>query len=482
MVNKPNQTTQAGSRLSAVVLAAGFGKRMHSEKAKVLHGFLGKPMIFYPVDAALKAGVDQVTIVVGHQKEAVETYLKDAFPNAPLVFVQQSVPKGTGDAARCARQALDGFDEALFLCGDTPNLDAGTLCELIALHRREQPALTLTSFDAPDPTGYGRIERKKGGHIEGIIEHRDASEKQRKITEVNAGLYLARTATFWDALDQVDSQNDQGEIYLTDVVGILATAGTAVTSFHLAHPWRLEGINSRTQLAELERQALHHITTSLMDSGVTLEDPQTLRIETGVEVGRDTVIGAHVELRGHTKIGQGCRIETGCVLQDTILADRVHLKPYVVADHASLATDTVAGPFAHLRPDTVLSEGARVGNFVETKKTTLGPGSKANHLSYLGDCEIGKNVNVGAGTITCNYDGTHKHRTVLEDEVFIGSDTQLVAPVRVGRRATVAAGTTVTKDVPAGSLALSRSPQVNKEGYDERWRKPREAQKKKKES
>jgi bifunctional UDP-N-acetylglucosamine pyrophosphorylase/glucosamine-1-phosphate N-acetyltransferase len=294
------------------------------------------------------------------------------------------------------------------------------------------------------------------------------------IDEVNAGIYVVRRELLGDAIANLTPQNAQGELYLTDIVASLASAGRSVDAYVLDDPERAMGVNTRAQLVEAEWLLGSKTIADLLDAGVVVQDPTSVRIEHGVSVGPDTVLASGVQLLGKTTVGAGCHIETGCILRDTSVGDSVHIKPYVVSELAALSDGAVAGPFTHLRPASILGPGARVGNFVEMKKTHLGAGSKANHLSYLGDCWVGQGVNVGAGTITCNYDGTNKHKTVLEDGVFIGSDTQLVAPVTVGARATVAAGTTVTEDVPPGALALSRTRQVNREGYDEGYRKPRE--------
>lgn len=460
--------------LVAVVLAAGEGTRMRSDLVKVLHPVLGRPMAAFPVAAALGAGATRVAVVVGHQAPEVRAALERAFPDADLQFPVQERRDGTGGALRAARHAVEGADLALVLCGDTPALDAATLAAFLDDHRGAGRALTVLSFVAEDPTGYGRIVRDAGGRVRRIVEHRDATEDERRIGEVNAGVYAGAARTLLEALAKVGSQNAQGEVYLTDVVERVASEGGLVGTFTLREPLRVAGVNTRAQLAEIEGFMLAERRRILMESGVTMVLPETIVLDHDVAVGRDTVLGPGVQLRDGTVVGERCRIDAGCVLTGTRLGDGVHVKPYVVAEEAVLEDGAEAGPFAHLRPGTVLGPSAKVGNFVETKKARIGRGSKANHLSYLGDCEVGEEVNVGAGTITCNYDGVDKHRTVIEDGVFIGSDTQLVAPVRVGRRATVAAGTTVTADVPAGALVLSRAPQVVKEGYDERRRRPRE--------
>ncbi|MFT7582469.1 MAG: bifunctional UDP-N-acetylglucosamine pyrophosphorylase/glucosamine-1-phosphate N-acetyltransferase [Myxococcota bacterium] len=463
-----------GRRLAAVVLAAGKGTRMRSETTKVLHPFLGRPMVAWSVEAAFGAGCTRVAVVVGHQGDAVRHAVIEAFPSRDVVFVEQVTQRGTGDAVRCALPAIEGCDTLMIISGDTPALDSETLLALAADHASQSSTLTVASFEAADPTGYGRIVRDANGTFVRIVEHADATAEERAITDVNAGLYMAECGPLADALASLDSNNAQGELYVTDAAALARDAGHHVTAWQLSDPLRVAGVNTRAHLAALEGEVHRRQIQQRMLDGVTFEAPDSVRVEAQVFIDADTRIGADVELRGATRIGKRCRIERGCVLTDCTVGDDVHIKPYVVGTEAILEHKAIAGPFAHLRPATRLAEGAKVGNFVETKKTTLGPGSKANHLTYLGDCEVGRGVNIGAGTITCNYDGADKHKTVLEDGVFIGSDTQLVAPVRVGKNATVGAGTTVTRDVPEGALVLSRTAQREVAGYYEKRRRPRE--------
>lgn len=477
-MTETTHTTEGTRRLAAVVLAAGEGTRMRSERAKVLHEVLGRPMVRYPVEAARRAGADRVVVVVGHQQEAVAGVLRGALeeegPDDRLVFVEQPERRGTADAVRRTAEAVAGFDEVLILCGDTPALDGASLRGLVDAHREADATLTLLAARLDEPAGYGRVLRGESGAVEGVVEHRDATEAQRAIPEVNTGVYLARRDALFEALERVGSDNAQGELYLPDVVALTAAEGRRVRTHALSDPELVLGVNDRVQLARVEEVVLARRREALMRAGVTLQQPDTVRIEPDVAVDADAVIGPGVQLHGRTHVGAGARVEAGCVLEDTVVGPGARLMPYVVADGARVEAGASAGPFAHLRTRTVLREGARVGNFVETKKTTMAPGSKANHLAYLGDAEVGRGTNVGAGTITCNYDGISKHRTEIEDEVFIGSDVQLVAPVRLGRRATIAAGATITRDVPAGALALTRVSQTHKDDYDERYRRPRE--------
>ncbi|TNF31941.1 MAG: UDP-N-acetylglucosamine diphosphorylase/glucosamine-1-phosphate N-acetyltransferase [Deltaproteobacteria bacterium] len=460
-------------RTAAIVLAAGKGTRMRSARAKVLHPVLGRPMISWIVGATLEAGFDQVVVVVGHQREAVADALRRDFPDAPIGFAHQAEQRGTGHAVQCALPATEGADAVAILSGDTPALDADTLRRLAQLKAERGATLVVTTFEADDPTGYGRIVRDADGAVSRIVEHKDATPAERALHEVNAGLYLADRAALADALAQLTTDNAQGELYLTDAVALTAAHGGRVAGFVLHDPFRVAGINTRAQLAAIERELLARRLDALMEAGVTLEDPASTRVEAPVEIGEDTVLGPGVQLKGRTVIGRDCRIDAGVVLTDTTVGDGAHIKPYVVAESAEVGPGAAAGPFAHLRPGTVLGPEVKVGNFVETKKATLGRGAKASHLSYLGDCEVGAGANIGAGTITCNYDGFDKHRTVIGEGVFIGSDTQLVAPVEVGANAVVGAGTTVTRNVAPGALVVSRTPQKEIAGYYDRYRKPK---------
>ncbi len=466
---------------AAVILAAGEGKRMKSDRAKVLHEVLGRSLVGHVVHRALSAGASPVVVVVGVQGDAVRRHLEERFPGAPLEFVVQEERRGTADAVRRAVPALRRFRGDVFLlCGDVPALPVRALRDLLRHHRRRQASLTILTAELDDPTGYGRIVRDARGRVTAIVEHRDASPEQRRIREINSGTYCARWPDLAGVLDRIRADNAQGEYYLTDAVRELIADGKTVVARVHPVPGEVEGINSRRQLAAVAAILRDQVNGRLMDGGVTILDPATTWIDDTVRVGRDTVIHPGVTLEGTTRIGRGVTIRSGCRLAGTRVGDGTTVLDHVVATDARIGTSCSVGPFTHLRPGTDIRKGCKVGNFVEIKKSVLGEGTKASHLSYLGDATLGRGVNVGAGTITCNYDGEKKHPTILEDGVFIGSDTQLVAPVRVGKGAYVGAGATVTHDVPPGALAISRAPQKNIEGWVERRKQRKGGRSKKK--
>jgi bifunctional UDP-N-acetylglucosamine pyrophosphorylase/glucosamine-1-phosphate N-acetyltransferase len=454
-----------------IVLAAGLGTRMRSSRAKVLHQLGGLPLIRHPLAAVGPLGPARVVVVVGHQADDVrEAVLGSGLPADTVLQAEQ---RGTGHAVQCAVPAMAGFDgDVLVLYGDVPLVTTATLRLLVDTHRREGADLTLLTMRYADPTGYGRILRDAAGRVCGIVEHKDASPAEREIKEVNPGLYCVRASVLFPLLGELRADNAQGELYLTDVVGLAATTGRTIASVELERPDEVAGINTRRELAEMEARLRDDLTRRWMDAGVTFEDPATAYLGPEVEIGRDTVIGPNVVLRGKTRIGEGCRIDGTAFLVDTTLGDRVHVRFACTAEDARVADDAIVGPFARLRPGTELGPRVHIGNFVETKKAKLGAGTKANHLTYLGDCEIGPDTNVGAGTITCNYDGStgKKSKTVIGARVQIGSDTQLVAPVTVHDDAYVGAGTTVTRDVPPGALVVTRTPPRVLEGWVARRR------------
>jgi bifunctional UDP-N-acetylglucosamine pyrophosphorylase/glucosamine-1-phosphate N-acetyltransferase len=456
-------TPAAKNPLAAIVLAAGKGTRMRSARAKVLHELLGRPLACYPVELARSLGADPVVAVLCHQHEAVEATLVARFGAGAITVVEQAEQRGTGHAVRLAMPALAKMADGLVLVlyGDVPLLRRETLEELVGTVRR-YGCLALITATPPDATGYGRILRDERGHVIRVVEQKDATPDEQAITEINAGIYCGPADFFREAVLGLGSANAQGEYYLTDVVA-RAAQGIGVSAIE-ADFGDVAGINDRQQLAEAEATLRTRINRA-WQAHVTFRDPATAVVEPDVEIGVDAELGRNVALRGRTRIGHGVRIGDGCILTDTEVGAGAELRPYSIATDTVIGPGAIIGPFAHMRPGTQLGPDVHLCNFVETKKTVVGRGSKANHLSYLGDTTIGEKVNVGAGTITCNYDGYKKFQTVIEDGAFIGSDSQLIAPVRIGKRAVIGAGTTVTRDVPAGSLALSRATQIEKAGY-----------------
>ncbi len=442
--------------LAAVILAAGKGTRMRSALAKVLHPICGQPMLSYPLEAAKQAGFKQLKVVVGHQAEQVTA----AFPGDEITWIQQTDQLGTGHALMCAADSLRGYSGALLLlCGDVPLLQAETLERLLRYHSQQQAAVTVLTAQMPNPAGYGRIIRD-GEQVLQIVEEKDATEEQRQVTEINTGTYLFDAAFVLSALKGLNKNNAQGEYYLTDVVAAAVAAGEKTRALCVDDPTEVMGINDRCQLAEAEVLMRWRINANLMFGGISMPDPTTVYIDNGVEIGMDTILHPNVHLRGKTSIGKNCIIETGVVVVDSQIADNTHIKAGSAIEESQIGENCKVGPMAHLRPGTVLVGNNKIGNFVETKKIYLGEKSQASHLTYLGDAEIGTNVNFGCGTITCNYDGVNKHKTTVEDDVFVGSDCQLIAPVKIGRNSLIAAGSTITKDVPADALALSRVEQT----------------------
>jgi len=447
--------------LAAVILAAGKGTRMKSAVAKVLHPICGQPMLYYPLEAARQAGFNQLKVVVGHQAEQVI----EAFPDENLTWVKQTDQLGTGHALMCATDSLRGYSGPLLLhCGDVPLLRPDTLQQLQNYHSQQQAAVTVLTAQMPNPQGYGRIIRD-GEQILQIVEERDASEEQRRVTEINAGTYLFDTAFVLSALKGLNKNNSQREYYLTDIVAAAVAAGLKTRALCVEDPTEVMGINDRCQLAEAEVLMRWKINADLMFGGVSMPDPTTVYIDNGVEIGTDTILHPNVHLHGKTTIGKNCIIETGVVIVDSQIADGSHIKAASAIEESRIGSGCKIGPMAHLRPGSVLTGHNKIGNFVEMKKSVLGEKSQASHLTYIGDSEVGKNVNFGCGTITCNYDGVNKHKTTVEDEVFVGSDCQFIAPVTIGRNSLIAAGTTVTQDVPADSLALARTEQTNIDGW-----------------
>lgn len=454
--------------LAVVILAAGLGTRMKSRIAKVLHRLGSRPLIGYMLEAARALDPDRLIVVVGHQADDVRAACGDG---ANLRFIYQAQQRGTGHAVQCAVPAITDFTgDVLIVYGDTPALRSETLTALVAGHRQAGATLSLLTARFPDPMGYGRIVRDREGDIERIVEERDATQDERRINEINPGIYCVDADFLLSAVNALAADNAQREYYLTDIVGMARATGQPVWTRPVEDPGEVSGINTRAELANMEAKGRQEIVERWMAAGVTFEDPATAYVGPDVTIGPDTIIGPNTNLRGATQIGEACRIDGNAYLDGARLGNRVHLKFGIVITDSEVGDDAELGPFAHLRPGTQLSQGVRIGNFVETKKAVVGRGTKANHLSYLGDVTIGEDTNIGAGTITCNYDGFRKYKTTIGDRVQIGSDTQLVAPVDVGSDAYVGAGTTITTSVPPGALAISRVPQRDIPGWVERRR------------
>jgi bifunctional UDP-N-acetylglucosamine pyrophosphorylase/glucosamine-1-phosphate N-acetyltransferase len=466
------------AKTTAVILAAGQGTRMKSRLPKVLHQVAGKPLVHYPVRAALEAGCSEVVVVVGHGREAVEAYLASAFgADGKVKTAIQTEQRGTGDAAKAGLSGVSPQAERVLLFyGDVPMLAAADVAAVVKkLDAEPSATLALATCTTDDPFGYGRVMRNAGGDIVEIREQRDLkSDAERAIKEWNPGIYAASRAFFDEAVATLEPNNAQGEYYLTDIVSHAAKKGGRVVGVP-SRPEVMDGVNDRAQLALADRAMIERIVKAHRVAGVTVRDGA--RIEDGVEIGPDATIESFAVLRGKTRVGANCTIDVGCVLTNADVAEGVALKPYSVVTDSVVRARAQIGPFSHLRPESDVGEDAHVGNFVETKKTRLDRGAKANHLAYLGDGVVGEGANIGAGTIFCNYDGFQKHVTRIGKGAFIGSDSQLVAPVTVGDGAYVGTGSTVTKDVPPEALAIGRARQENKLEYATRLRARLKAEK-----
>ncbi len=444
-------------------MAAGKGTRMKSGVAKVLHRAAGIPLIQHVLRAVAPLEPKSVVVIIGHMAEQVRSGLAGVQPN--LHFALQEPQLGTGHAVLQAEPFLDGKrGSLLLLSGDVPLMRTESLRGLMEHHAAAGAAATVLTADFDDPAAYGRIVRTDGA-ISAIVEYKDASPAEREIREINSGIYAFDLEPLFPALKQIGSANAQGEYYLPDLVRIFRDRGLPVAALRVKDPGEILGVNSRKELADTAAVLRDRKNAELMTAGVTIVDPATTWIQPDVVVGADTVLHPDVYLEGRTVVGSGCEIHSGVRIVDSTIGDGTVINNFCVVRQSRIEAGAQVGPFAQIRPDSVVGEGAHVGNFVELKKTTLGKGSKANHLAYLGDATIGEKVNVGAGTITCNYDGVNKNPTIIEDGAFIGSDSQLIAPVRIGRNAYVAAGSSITEDVPADTLAIARGKQVNKPGW-----------------
>ncbi|WP_315708860.1 bifunctional UDP-N-acetylglucosamine diphosphorylase/glucosamine-1-phosphate N-acetyltransferase GlmU [Brenneria uluponensis] len=448
----------SNSAMSVVILAAGKGTRMYSDLPKVLHPLAGKPMVQHIIDAAMKIGARNMHLVYGHGGDL----LKEALSDLSLNWVLQAEQLGTGHAMQQAAPWFADDEDILMLYGDVPLISPATLQRL--LQAKPLGGIGLLTVKVNDPTGYGRIVRKNG-EVVGIIEHKDASEEQRQISEINTGILVANGQDLKRWLSQLTNDNVQGEYYLTDIIAMAVQEGHRVMAVHPDSQSEVEGVNNRLQLATLERVYQQEQAKKLLLAGVTLRDPARFDLRGELKHGRDVTIDTNVIFEGEVTLGCRVKIGAGCVIKNSVIGDDCEISPYSVVEDAVLEAKCTIGPFARLRPGAELAEGAHVGNFVELKKARLGKGSKAGHLSYLGDADIGAGVNIGAGTITCNYDGANKHKTIIGDDVFVGSDTQLVAPVSVAKGATIGAGTTITRNVGENELVISRVKQQHIAGW-----------------
>jgi bifunctional UDP-N-acetylglucosamine pyrophosphorylase/glucosamine-1-phosphate N-acetyltransferase len=459
-MNKPAAAPSAA--LSIVILAAGEGKRMKSGWPKVLQSLAGRPLLAHVLQTARALSPAAIHIVYGHGGEQVRA----AFPQAGLTWVHQAEQLGTGHALQQAAPALEDAATVLVLYGDVPLLRAPSLSELLAI--ASGGALAVLTMQPADPTGYGRIVRDAAGHVARIVEHKDASAAERRISECNTGVLAAPAHLLKQWLSRLRNDNAQGEYYLTDVIGLAARSGVTVTPVPLADPIEALGVNDKEQLAELEAVCRRNAAKTLMRAGVTLADPARVDVRGEVVHGQDVFLDVNVVLEGHVTLGNNVRIGPGCVLRNCRIGDDTELFAHCVLDGATLGRGARIGPFSRIRPTTTLGDGVHIGNFVEVKNATLGDESKANHLSYVGDAEVGMQVNIGAGTIVANYDGANKHRTRISDRAHTGSNSVLVAPITIGEGATIAAGSTVTREVPANKLTIARARQTT---IDD-WQRP----------
>ncbi|SFM58976.1 UDP-N-acetylglucosamine pyrophosphorylase /glucosamine-1-phosphate N-acetyltransferase [Nitrosomonas nitrosa] len=454
------------SQLNIVVLAAGMGKRMRSSRPKVLHAIAGKPLLAHVLDTAKALLPSKLCVVYGHGGEAV----LNAIDDNQITWIKQEVQLGTGHALLQTLPWLDQTGVTLVLLGDVPLIKADTLNKMMAMATESNVVLLTVELAAP--FGYGRIVRnQQTGKIQAIVEEKDASASQRAIQEINTGMMVLPNVFLRDALPKLNNNNSQGEYYLTDIIGLAVEAGIQVDACHPLYGWETLGVNSKANLAELERIYQRDCANALLDQGVTLADPERIDVRGELVCGSDVEIDIDCIFEGVVQLGDNVKIGAHCILRNVTIASGTSIFSFSLLENAVIGQDCHVGPYARIRPGTRLHDAVHVGNFVEVKNSEIGMGSKANHLSYIGDTVIGKKVNIGAGTITCNYDGACKHKTIIEDEVFVGSDTQLVAPVKIAKGSTIGAGSTITRDTPEDQLTLSRSKQVSVPG----WKRPQKS-------
>ncbi len=465
-------------RIATIILAAGKGSRMKSDLVKVLHSLLGLPILSYTIDLSLNEIKSKKTIVViGHQADQI----KERFKDTRIQFTLQEEQLGTGHAVLQAIPFLQKFNgTVLILCGDVPLVRGETLRSFINHFWENESILSVLTAVVEHPLGYGRILRSREGWLEKIVEEKDASEEERMIREINTGIFCVKAPFLMEGLTEIGQENAQGEYYLTDLVEIARKRGLRCSAHQVADPVEVMGINTRVDLAIANEVLRQEKVKDLMLSGVTIIDPKTTYVDRMVEIGRDTILYPNCSLQGKTRIGERCIIESNSNISDSIIGNEVTIRSSSVVTESKVEEGASIGPLAHLRPLSEVKTGARIGNFVEVKKSVIGKGTKASHLAYIGDSILGKEVNIGAGTITCNYDGFEKHQTIIGDRVFVGSNVELVAPVKVGNNSSIGAGTTVTKDVPEGALAISRVKQKTIEGWNKKMELHRKKSTKKK--
>ncbi|WP_288997242.1 bifunctional UDP-N-acetylglucosamine diphosphorylase/glucosamine-1-phosphate N-acetyltransferase GlmU [uncultured Psychrobacter sp.] len=450
------------SPLSVIILAAGKGTRMQSAKPKVLQTLAGKSLLAHVLDTCHQLTVDETIIVHGFGGEQVKAEITTQYAQSALTWVAQTEQLGTGHAVKVTLSDLPKDGQSLILYGDVPLVSCQTLTALKSANTDGMSMLTLT---VDNPFGLGRIKRDNNGNIEAIVEQKDASADEQAIKEINSGIYCVDNALLHKYLPKLSNDNAQQEYYLTDIVKMAVADGIAIAAIEPEHAFEIEGVNNRQQLASLERTWQGKLVADLQEAGVQFADPSRVDIRGTLSAGQDVFVDVGVVFEGDCTLGDNVYIEAGCVIKNAHIGNACHIKPYCVIDHAKIGAGVDVGPFAHLRPESVLADQSKVGNFVEIKKSTIGQGSKVNHLSYVGDSTVGTGVNIGAGVITCNYDGANKSQTIIEDNAFIGSNASLVAPVTIGDTATVAAGSVITKDVDASALAFGRARQTQKENF-----------------